>query len=142
MAIIRNRNGGFFSAVDSRVIRQRMLSLRALGLLTIMLDRPETWQFRLSELTRSLGLSTDEAADLLAELTRKGFAKERRDKYGVYYDIYSFPERPPDSPPQAETAPAITPPQVGMTDEQRAFWMAYIQKTFPPTKNYKSPYRD
>ena len=104
MAIIRNRNGGFFSAVDSRVIRQRMLSLRALGLLTIMLDRPETWQFRLSELTRSLGLSTDEAADLLAELTRKGFAKERRDKYGVYYDIYSFPERPPDSPPQAETA--------------------------------------
>ena len=142
MAIIRNRNGGFFSAVDSRVIRQRMLSLRALGLLTIMLDRPETWQFRLSELTRSLGLSTDEAADLLAELTRKGFAKERRDKYGVYYDIYSFPERPPDSPPQAGTAPAITPPQVGMTDEQRAFWMAYIQKTFPPTKNYKSPYRD
>ena len=97
MAIIRNRNGGYFSAIDSRVIRQKMLSLRALGLLAVLLDHPETWQFRVSEIARSQNLSRAETEELLGELARKGFLTERCDKYGVYYDVYEVPAHPPAS---------------------------------------------
>ena len=60
MAIFKNRSGGYFSAIDSRVIRQRMLSLRALGLLAVMLDHPVTWKLRVSELARTQNVPNGE----------------------------------------------------------------------------------
>ncbi len=161
MAIFKNTNK-YFSAVDSRAILQRTLSFTALGVLADFLNRPRTWKIRLSEITQSLRLSTEEAAAILSELSEKGFAVERRDPYGVYYDIYAYPAQAsgapgripctdgqcPSADPEKRTAAAREPvsdaPEEppGMTDEQRAANLEKIRKLFPPTKDYKSPYRD
>lgn len=163
MAVFKNQYR-YFSATDSRVIRNGLLSVSALGMLTAFLDRSETWQFRFSEIVRSLKLSPDEAKAILSELIEKGFAVERRDRYGVYYDIYAYPKQasgasgripfsegqcpsvdtaertsggPADAP--GDDAPKNPP---GMTDAQRAANLEKIRELFPPTKDYKSPYRD
>ena len=177
MAVFKNQYR-YFSAMDSRVIRNGLLSVPALGMLTAFLDRSETWQFRLNEIVRSLKLTPDEAKAILSELTEKGFAVERHDPYGVYYDIYAYPMQAPrasgdrrtaevdvpgaphrdvpqsrdgqcPSADQAEQTPAAREPvsdapekPCGMTDEQRAANLELIRKLFPPTKDYKSPYRD
>lgn len=147
MAIFKNTNK-YFSAVDSRVIRNRLLSLPALGMLAAFLDRSDTWQFRTGEISRSLGLSADETEKTLSELVRKGFALERRDLYGVYYDIYAYPAQgvlpavpeqkrdPPAAPVQPNTEEP-DPPEMQdgapMTDEQREKWSTYIREHFPVT---------
>ena len=95
MAIFRSKTERYFAAIDSRVIRNSLLSLPALGLLAVLLDRPNTWKYRLVELARTLRLPDDRLQELFAELTEKGFAQENRDRYGVYYDLYSYPESPP-----------------------------------------------
>ena len=193
MAIFKNTNK-YFSAVDSRGILQRTLSFTALGVLADFLNRPRTWKIRLSEITQSLRLPAEEAAAILSELTEKGFAVERRDPYGVYYDIYAYPLQAscasdnrrtagetatrdgasvtklqrsgkdvPGAPhrdaPQSRDGqcPSADPggtaaaqqsvsdapeKSCGMTDEQRAASLELIHKLFPPTKDYKSPYRD
>ena len=153
--------------MDSRAILQRTLSFTALGVLADFLNRPRTWKIRLSEITQSLRLSTEEAAAILSELTEKGFAVERRDPYGVYYDIYAYPENGaagnipgrggqcPSADPGEQTSadpgrtaaaqgPVSKAPEKpgGMTDEERARNLELIRKLFPPTKDYKSPYRD
>jgi hypothetical protein len=58
MAVIKNQYR-YFSAMDSRVIRNGLLSLPARGMLVTFLDRAETWQFRLNETVRSLKISPD-----------------------------------------------------------------------------------
>lgn len=163
MAVIKNQYR-YFSAMDSRVIRNGFLSLPARGMLVTFLDRAETWQFRLNEIVRSLKISPDEAKAILSELIEKGFAVERHDPYGVYYDIYAYPLQTSGAPgripfgdahcPSVETAerttdvaadaPGDDAPKnpTGMTDEERAANLERIRKLFPPTKNYKSPYRD
>ena len=155
MAIFKNTNK-YFSAVDSRAVLQRAQSFTALGVLADFLNRPRTWKIRLSEITQSLRLSAEEAAAILSELVEKGFAVERRDPYGVYYDIYAYPAQASGAPERiprrdghcpfadpAEQTSADTPEKTsGMTDEQRAASVELIRKLFPPTKDYKSPYRD
>ena len=146
MAILKKNDEGYFSAIDSRVIRGRLLSVPAIGLLAVLLDRPRTWQVRLSELTQSVDLSPGEMQRLFSELIEAGFAIAQRDRYGVYYDIFAYPMRIPNEPPKAESpapeeAPKTEEPKsVGMTDEQRAYWVNYIRENFPRTKGYKSPY--
>ena len=168
MAILKKNDEGYFSAIDSRVIRGRLLSVPAIGLLAVLLDRPRTWQIRMNELTQSVDLSPEEMQRLFSELIEAGFSIAQRDRYGVYYDIYAYPmHRPggrsfpdkkpvetpapekPSEPPKDETpAPDETPDalkteepkSVGMTDEQRAYWVNYIRENFPRTKGYKSPY--
>ena len=120
MAIFRSKTERFFVAVDSRVIRNGLLSLSALGLLTALLDRSDTWKFRLGEIARSLRLDEDRLAALFAELTEKGFVREGRDRYGTYYDLFSYPESPPvptavraipdRDPPAEEVDPVVPPP--------------------------------
>jgi hypothetical protein len=143
MAIFKNTYH-YFSAMDSRVIRNSLLSLPALGMLTAFLDRAETWQFRLKEVARSLKLSESEAKAILSELIEKGFAVERRDGYGVYYDVYAYPARPEpksggagrrpeeQSPREphgaAEPGPASGRP---MTDEEREAALKKIRELFP-----------
>ncbi len=155
MAIFKNTNK-YFSAVDSRAVLQRTLSFTALGVLADFLNRPRTWKIRLSEITQSLRLSAEEAAAILSELVEKGFAVERRDPYGVYYDIYAYPAQAsgapgriprrdghcPSADPAEQTSADTTEKTSGMTDEQRAASVELIRKLFPPTKDYKSPYRD
>ena len=146
MAILKKNDEGYFSAIDSRVIRGRLLSVPAIGLLAVLLDRPRTWQVRLSELMQSVDLSPGEMQRLFSELIEAGFAIAQRDRYGVYYDIFAYPMRIPNEPPKAESpapeeAPKTEEPKsVGMTDEQRAYWVNYIRENFPRTKGYKSPY--
>ena len=145
MAIIRDHNRKYFCAVDSRIIRNRMLTIPALGFLTALLDRSDGWQFRSVEVSRTLNLTPEETSRLFSELIEKGFAVEHRDRYGPYYDVYSFPERPQQqttAPPTAEAAPEEKRGSGPMTDEERAAWFDLIKANFKPTRDYRSPYRD
>lgn len=136
MAIYKNTNK-YFSAVDSRVILGRMLSYAALGVLTALLNRPASWKTRLSEITQSLALPLNEAAEILSELVQKGFAVKQHDSYGVYYDIYAYPKVLQTAPqgkagtiasqtaPQKQTAlppgnDAARPPDACRPQERRA----------------------
>ena len=141
MAVIRNKTVRYFCMIDSRVIRGGMLSLAGLGLLVCLLDRPDTWKFRVSELCSSLGLPEETVRRTLGELKEKGFAIERIDRYGIYYDVCAFPQTCGETraaPPPASgkpAAPDAPEPKSGtpMTDEQRQKWMEFIRENFPRT---------
>ena len=135
MAIIRSKNRRFFSAVDSAVIRNGMLSLPALGLLVTLLDHSDHCVFFPSEIARSCGLTDEALQPLFRELLKSGFLTPRRDRG---YDLYELPLRcmqlaeqqtPPASGQTA--APGPEPPRVPMSDERIAYWLGEIRRRFP-----------
>ena len=150
MPIIRSKTRRFFSAVDSAVIRNTMLSLPALGLLITLLDRSDGWVFRPFEIARSVGVGQDALNPILRELLDSGFLRERRDRYGVCYDLYELPpagfsrhhsfealdrgetQTPPDLPSDPPES-ANVPPEKSepMSDERLAYWLNVIREKFP-----------
>ena len=143
MAVYRNTAKHFFACIDARIIRGNELSLAALGLLTVLLDRPAWWEIHPSELCRTLSLDARSLEPLLEELEHKGFLKRRQGRRGMYYDVYERPNGgPPEQEPQAqeerkepprerveETVPPLR--EQPMSERNRAFALQLIRERFP-----------
>ena len=154
MAVYRNTAKHFFACIDARIIRGNALSLAALALLTVLLDRPAWWASHPAELCRTLSLDARSLEPLLEELEHKGFLKRRQGRRGMYYDVYERPNGgPPEQEQQAqeerkepprerveETVPPLREkldwpdePVEGqpMSDRNRAFALQLIRERFP-----------
>lgn len=106
MAVFRNKQKHFFTSVDAAIVRGNVLSLAALGLLTVLLDRPAWWEVHPSEIARTLGVEAYVLEPLFSELEQKGFLKPRRGEKGRFYDVYECPTHPAAAPPLPEPEPA------------------------------------
>lgn len=105
MSVIRAEKDGNFTRIDNSLFKEKNMSLKAKGLLCLMLSLPDDWNFSINGL---VGLSTDgkdSVMKTLSELERFGYLKRRRviDPKGHFagyeYDIF---EQPQDDIPYSE----------------------------------------
>lgn len=115
MSIIRAEKDGNFTRINNSLIKEKEMSLKAKGLLCLMLSLPDDWNFSINGL---VGLSTDgkdSVMKTLSELERFGYLKRRRvtDPKGHFagyeYDIF---EQPQDDIPYSEKPCTENPPQL------------------------------
>ena len=102
MAVHHNKQRRFFVSIDANIVRGNALSLPALGLLTVLLDRPAWWEVYAVEIARTLGVELLTLQPLFAELEQKGFVRMRRGERGPCYDVYENPMPPSQTAPPPE----------------------------------------
>ena len=105
MAVKRNKNKGNFLMINNDAIRNKKLSLKAKGLLALMLSFSEDWQFRLEKHLIQLSKDGEKATrSALKELINNGYVKKiitrNEDGQFEYFDYLVFEN--PQKEPQKE----------------------------------------
>ena len=75
---LKNRNQRQFVQLDKASIWDQNLSLKAVGLWTRLMSRPDDWNFHVSELAKANGVSEKNIYKILKELISAGYAKRER----------------------------------------------------------------
>ena len=88
--IERTHNRTLFTAVRIDVLRSGLLTAEEIGLYTLMLSRPDNWEFSEFVLARELGTTPTDVRSILKRLEQKGFARERKGRYGTVWDLYEL----------------------------------------------------
>lgn len=102
MAIMRVHKSKNFTVMSNHHFRERKMSLKAKGLLSLMLSLPDDWDYSVAGLTTLSKDGKDSVMSALSELEKFGYL--RRTKItnskgqfaGVEYDIFEAPQL--DSP--------------------------------------------
>lgn len=85
MAVLRKEKKSNFTVIDNAIFKDRGLSLKATGLLCLMLSLPDNWEYSVQGLSK---LTTDGVSSItsgLKELTEAGyFRREQRYKDGKF----------------------------------------------------------
>lgn len=85
MAVLRKEKKNNFTVIDNAIFKDRTLSLKATGLLCLMLSLPDNWEYSVQGLSK---LTTDGISSItsgLKELTEAGyFRREQRYKDGKF----------------------------------------------------------
>ena len=84
-----------FAMIRIDVLRSGFLTLEELGLYMVMLSRPDNWEFSEFVLARELGTTPRTVHDLLKRLEGKGFARERKGRHGMVWDLFELSEQLP-----------------------------------------------
>ncbi len=96
MCIIRvaKNSQNQFTRVDRRYLESPVLSLKAKGLLTYLLSKPNHWQIKLRELQQSNADGKDAIRSTIKELERQGYMvrKVTRDARGRFHTDYTIYE--------------------------------------------------
>ena len=99
MAIIRVPKVNNYTVMFNHHLLNPALSLKAKGLMSYMLSRPDDWDFTIDGLARLNKEGTDAIGRILRELEAQGYItrKRVRNKSGQFVDLeYSILERPQD----------------------------------------------
>lgn len=104
-----------YSVISNIHFKDRRLSLRAKGLLSLILSLPDNWDLTLKGLVKICTEGRDAVSNAIKELETYGYIKkiQPRDKNGklqkIVYEIYERPEDPPlpENPEVAETSVEI-----------------------------------
>lgn len=80
MSIVRtiHNKDNPFVMINKHALWDKNLSLEAVGLWTRLLSRPDNWEVRVSELTKSCGIGTKKCYAILKELIDNGYAHRRQ----------------------------------------------------------------
>ena len=96
MPIVREKKDGYFTVMNNYHLRDQNLSLKAKGLLSMVLSLPDDWEFSLAGLTAICKEGKDSISNTLFELERRGYlVRERaRNEHGwIRGVVYTFYER-------------------------------------------------
>lgn len=110
MAVFRVEKTRDFTVMSNHHLRNTKLSLKAKGLISLMLSLPENWDYTTRGLARICKDGVDSICATLKELEQHGYlTRERlRDAHGRLGDIeYTIHEQPVE--PQAPETPPIPP---------------------------------
>lgn len=116
MAVFRVEKTRDFTVMANHHLKNRTLTLKAKGLLSLMLSLPEDWDYTLKGLSLISVESIDAIREAVRELERAGYivrSRERNEKgqlKGADYVIYEQPHLP-HSPPESEK-PTLENPMV------------------------------
>ena len=106
MNILRDRKKGNYTMVPNTYLRDKTLSLKAKGLMTLIVSLPENWEFSVRGLAEICRECKDTVRAVILELEQAGYLRRsptRRDNRfdGWRYEVYPQP--------QAETEPRLSP---------------------------------
>lgn len=88
-----------FTVIDNGIFRDDRLSLKARGLLVLMLSMADEWEFNVKGLSSVSGVGVDGISALLKELERCGYITREREHradgtFGKYlYTVHELPKR-------------------------------------------------
>ena len=114
MAVFRVERTNNYTVMSNYHLRDKTLSLKAKGLLSLMLSLPETWDYTLAGLARISLEGKDAIRAAVVELEKAGYVQRRQttDKAGKFganeYIIREYPashEPPPEGPSSAQPLP-------------------------------------
>lgn len=125
MSIVRVHKTGNFTVMSNFHFKEKQMSLKAKGLLSLMLSLPDDWNYSISGLVKLSKDGKDGVMSALGELEKFGYLKRTKltnDKgqfSGVEYNIYEQPQRenpsaeiPNSANQNEEKANAEDPPQL------------------------------
>lgn len=140
MAVFRVEKTKDFTIMSNHHLRNPKLSLKAKGLLSLMLSLPEDWDYTTKGLAQICKEGVDSIGTALKELERYGYLTRRRLRCenGQLGDIeYTIHETPAEtsresSSPKRENPGQVNPGQAKPGQEKPAQLNTNIQKTDPP----------
>ena len=100
MSVFRIHKTENYTVLSNYHFKEKKMSLKAKGLLSLMLSLPDTWNYSISGLASLSKDGKDSVMSALAELEAFGYLRRERvvnDKgqfSGVQYDIYEQPQTP------------------------------------------------
>ena len=105
MNIIRIQKSKNYSIISNKIIRNKDLSLKAKGLMTLILSLPDNWELSVNGLVKIVKESKNTVYSILKELNKKGYVERQvqRDSSGkvVKWDLFVY-ERPLTKNPDVE----------------------------------------
>lgn len=140
MAVFRVEKTKDFTIMSNHHLRNPKLSLKAKGLLSLMLSLPEDWDYTTKGLAQVCKEGVDSIGTALKELERYGYLTRRRLRCenGQLGDIeYTIHETPAEvsgesGSPKRENPGQVNPGQAKPEQEKPAQLNTNIQKTDPP----------
>ena len=125
MAIIRAAHERDFTIITNAALRDTNLSLKAKGLLALMLSEHDGWNFTIKGLSAKCKEGVDAVAAIVKELEAQGYVVRRRERSttghftAATYTIYEKPIREAPKPeksvldkPAADKPSTVSPPTV------------------------------
>ena len=125
MAIIRAAHERDFTIITNAALRDTNLSLKAKGLLALMLSEHDGWNFTIKGLSAKCKEGVDAVAAIVKELETQGYVVRRRERStaghfaAATYTIYEMPireapkpEKPVLDKPAADKPSTVSPPTV------------------------------
>lgn len=100
MSVFRIHKTENYTVMSNTHFKEKGMSLKAKGLLSLMLSLPDTWNYSISGLTALSKDGKDSVMSALAELEEYGYLKrtrltnEKGQFSGVQYDIFEQPQQP------------------------------------------------
>lgn len=115
MAVCRVERTGDYTTMSNHHLRNEKLSLKAKGLLSLMLSLPETWDYTVKGLAHISKEGVDGITGTIKELERAGYVERHRirDSAGrlrtTEYIIREFPVSPKPEKPILEKPILVNP---------------------------------
>ena len=117
MAVFRVEKTKNYTVMANHHLKDRRLSLRSKGLLSVMLSLPEEWDYTLKGLAVISKEGVDAIGEAVKELERAGYIirSRQRDDHGrlrgMEYVIYEQPQQSGTNPPGRENPVQVKPVQ-------------------------------
>lgn len=116
MSVVRVHKNSNFTVMSNYHFKEKKMSLKAKGLLSLMLSLPDDWDYSIAGLTTLSKDGRDGVMSALGELEKFGYLERSRvinDKgqfAGVEYNIYEHPqEKPVSEKPNQENSTSEKP---------------------------------
>ena len=112
MAIIKAEKNNNYTVMSNYHLRDKNLTLKAKGLLSVILSLPEKWDYSIAGLVAICKESETAVKSSMKELKDNGYmiiSKERGNN-GQFEYVYTFYEKPHIEKPEVENPPMENPP--------------------------------
>ena len=149
MSVMRVNKTANYTVLSNYHFKEKEMSLKAKGLLSLMLSLPEDWNYSVSGLVKLSKDGKDSVMSALAELEKFGYLVRYRTTdqmgrfSGVEYDIYEQPQKemPVAEKQMAEKSHEENPPQLitnkSIKKESNTNDDLYIENTLDKIKDWE-----
>lgn len=106
-----------FVQIDKEFIGNGLLSLKATGLLTYILSKPDGWQIRMKDIQNRFKDGESSVRSAMNELMKAGYVNRYRERKedgtlrDYIYEVYERPEYNPSYVPKRENHEQVEPPK-------------------------------
>ena len=90
MAVLRKEKKNNFTVIDNAVFKDYSLSLKAKGLLCLMLSLPDKWEYSVDGLSKLTSDGTSSITSGLKELEKAGYFRREQRYKGGKFDGYEY----------------------------------------------------
>ncbi len=135
MSIFRIEKDKNYTVMSNYHLRDKNLSLKAKGLLSLMLSLPDDWDYSLKGLVAICKEEKDAIRSMLDELKQYKYLKIEPDRHksGRFQYIYTIFEKPFDMPEKTLNSPnTVNQPQINTNNKDK---IDKIDKTSEPVRN-------